>query len=98
VGFGTFTYLKHLSVDYLKIDLQFVRDLVRSDTDRQVVSAIIGVARDFGIKTIAEGVEDQATLETLGVMGVDFAQGYGIGRPMPMDELWPTTTEASQET
>lgn len=98
VGFGTFTYLKHLSVDYLKIDLQFVRDLMRSDTDRQVVSAIIGVARDFGIKTIAEGVEDQATLETLGLMGVDYAQGYGIGGPMPIDELWPTTTEASQET
>ncbi|MEA2177184.1 MAG: hypothetical protein QOG77_481 [Solirubrobacteraceae bacterium] len=94
VGFGTFTYLKHLPVDYLKIDTQFVRDIVGDESDRHVVHAIVGVARDFGIKTIAEGVEDQATLELLELMGVDYAQGYWIGRPAPTGELWPSTTTA----
>ncbi len=88
VGHGTFTYLKRLEVDYLKIDLQFVRDLLRDDADRQVVQAIIGVAQHYGIKTIAEGVEDQATLEELQRMGADYAQGYWIGRPAPFSELW----------
>ena len=88
VGHGTFTYLKRLDVDYLKIDLQFVRDLLRDDSDRQVVQAIIGVAKQYEIKTIAEGVEDQATLEELQIMGADYAQGYWIGRPGPFSELW----------
>lgn len=89
VGFGSFTYLKHLPVDYLKIDIEFIRNLVRDDTDRHVVHAMVAVAHGFGIKTIAEGVEDQATLKLLASMGVDFAQGYWTGRPVPIDELWP---------
>ncbi|MEA2264975.1 MAG: hypothetical protein QOE27_558 [Solirubrobacteraceae bacterium] len=89
VGFGSFTYLKHLPVDYLKIDIEFVRNLVRDDTDRHVVHAMVAVAHGFGIKTIAEGVEDHATLELLVSMGVDFAQGFLTGRPAPIDELWP---------
>jgi EAL domain-containing protein (putative c-di-GMP-specific phosphodiesterase class I) len=96
VGHGTFTYLKHLAVDYLKIDLQFVRDLLTDDADRQVVQAIIGVAKHFDIKTIAEGVEDQATLQELRRMGVDYAQGYWIGRPIPLDELWKPTADQEQ--
>ena len=96
VGHGTFTYLKHLAVDYLKIDLQFVRDLISDDSDRQVVQAILGVAKQFDIKTIAEGVEDQATLEALRRMGVDYAQGYWIGRPAPLHELWNPTPHQEQ--
>ncbi len=88
VGHGTFTYLRHLPVDYLKIDLQFVRDLLRDPEDRQVVEAIVGVAHQFTIETIAEGVEDQATLEELRRMGVDYAQGFWIGRPAPLPQLW----------
>ena len=84
VGFGTFTYLKHLPVDFLKIDMEFVRDLLHSDPDRQVVAAIVGAARLFKMKTIAEGVEDQETLDLLGEMNVDYAQGYWIGRPGPI--------------
>ena len=89
VGFGTFTYLKHLPVDYLKIDIDFVRNLVSDETDRHVVHAMVSVAKGFGIKTIAEGVEDAETLERLVSMGVDFAQGYWTGRPVAVDELWP---------
>ena len=86
VGHGTFTYLKHLPVDYLKIDMQFVRDLLSDEEDRQVVRAIVGVARQFKIATIAEGVEDQVTLDELHRMGVDYAQGYWTGRPAPLPE------------
>ncbi|MBJ7518927.1 MAG: EAL domain-containing protein [Solirubrobacteraceae bacterium] len=94
VGYGAFTYLRNLPVDFLKIDIAFVRDLVDNEGDRQVVHAMVSVARDFGIKTIAEGVEDQATLELLGLMGVDHAQGYWIARPGPIDDLWPSTSPA----
>jgi PAS domain S-box-containing protein len=88
VGHGTFTYLRHLPVDYLKIDIQFIRELLNDEADQQVVRAIIGVAKQFGIKTIAEGVEDAATQEKLRSMGVDYAQGYHVGRPMPLTQLW----------
>jgi PAS domain S-box-containing protein len=90
VGHGSFTYLRHLPVDYLKIDMQFVRDLLKDEIDRQVVEAIIGVANLFGIKTIAEGVEDEATLHELRSMGVDYAQGYWTGRPAAIHELLPS--------
>jgi EAL domain-containing protein (putative c-di-GMP-specific phosphodiesterase class I) len=85
VGHGTFTYLKHLPVDYLKIDMQFVKDLLADPANGGVVQAIVSIAKQFEIRTIAEGVEDQATLEDLREMGVDYAQGYCIGRPAPID-------------
>jgi PAS domain S-box-containing protein len=84
VGHGTFTYLRHLPVDYLKIDIQFVANLLNDEDDQQVVRAIVGVAKQFEIKTIAEGVEDEVTLNKLRRMGVDYAQGYHIGRPMAL--------------
>ena len=83
-GYGSFTYLKHLPVSYIKIDMQFVSDLVSNPSDRQVVKAIVDVARNFEIKTIAEGVESQETLEVLAGLGVDLAQGYHLGRPGPI--------------
>jgi PAS domain S-box-containing protein len=88
VGHGTFTYLRRLPVDYLKIDRQFVRDLLSDDEDRQVVEAIIGVAKQFNVETIAEGVEDQATLEELRKMGVDHSQGHWTGRPALLPDSW----------
>jgi PAS domain S-box-containing protein len=83
-GYGSFTYLKHLPVSYIKVDTEFVRDLRADSPDRQVVSAIVDVARNFGIETIAEGVESQATLEFLDALGVDYAQGFHIGRPVEL--------------
>lgn len=88
VGHGTFTYLKRLPIDFLKIDREFVGDVLADDESRQVVAAIIGVAHQFDVKTIAEGVEDQATLDELRRMGVDYAQGFWIGRPAPLPQLW----------
>ena len=83
-GFGSFTYLKHLPVSFIKIDIDFVRELTDDAADRRVVSAIVGVAQSFGIETIAEGVESAETLELLAEMGVDYAQGFHLGRPAPV--------------
>lgn len=80
-GFGSFTYLKHLPARYLKIDMEFVREMVSNITDRQVVESITKVAHSLGKLTIAEGVEDAATLEVLRDYGVDRAQGFFVGRP-----------------
>jgi EAL domain-containing protein (putative c-di-GMP-specific phosphodiesterase class I) len=93
-GYGGFTYLKKLDVDCLKIDVEFVADLVVSDASRHVVKAVVNLARSFGLRTVAEGVEDGATLDLLRTMGVDYAQGYHLGRPAPlelMDEPGSTT-------
>ena len=83
-GYGSFTYLKHLPVGYIKIDTEFVRTLRAGSPDCQVVSAIVDVARNFGIQTIAEGVEAQDTVGLLRTLGVDYAQGYHFGRPGPL--------------
>jgi PAS domain S-box-containing protein len=83
-GFGTFTHLKKLPIQYLKIDIEFVRDLVASSANQHVVKAIVNLAQGFGCKTIAEGVEDAETLELLKAFGVDFAQGFFLGRPAPL--------------
>ncbi len=82
-GYGTFTYLKHLPVDYLKIDIEFVQDLVTSRASRHVVEAVVALAKAFDLKTVAEGVEEAATIDLLADLGVDFAQGYFIARPEP---------------
>jgi EAL domain-containing protein (putative c-di-GMP-specific phosphodiesterase class I)/ketosteroid isomerase-like protein len=83
-GFSSLSYLKHLPADHLKIDIDFVRELTTSDRDGRVVRGIVALAREFNQTTIAEGVEDEATLVMLREMGVDLAQGYLFGRPAPM--------------
>ena len=80
-GYGTFTHVKKLPVKYLKIDIEFVRDLISSQANQHVVKAIVNLATGFGCQTIAEGVEDRETLELLKEFGVDFVQGYYLGRP-----------------
>jgi PAS domain S-box-containing protein len=82
-GFGSFTYLKKLPITHLKIDTEFVRDLVTNPDNLHVVKAIVSLARAFGLKTIAEGVEDEQALLLLRAEGVDFAQGFHLGRPGP---------------
>jgi EAL domain-containing protein (putative c-di-GMP-specific phosphodiesterase class I) len=84
-GFGSFTYLKKLPIRYLKIDIDFVRNLGSNPANRHLVRATVGLAQDFGYETIAEGVEDAETLELLKDYGVDFAQGFHLGRPAPLE-------------
>jgi EAL domain-containing protein (putative c-di-GMP-specific phosphodiesterase class I) len=73
--------LKQLPIDYLKIDPDFVLDLATDRANQYLVRAIIGLAKDFGHQTIAEGVEDAETLALLKDSGVDLAQGFHLGRP-----------------
>ncbi|MDX6604653.1 MAG: hypothetical protein QOF23_1162, partial [Solirubrobacterales bacterium] len=80
-GFGGFTYLKKLPISYLKIDIDFVRELTTNRANQHLVRAIVGLGKDFGYETIAEGVEDVETLCLLKEYGVDFAQGFHLGRP-----------------
>ncbi len=82
-GFSSFSYLKHLPVDLLKIDGSFIRHLEQSREDQVFVRAIVQVARDLGIETVAEFVERQETLDLLTDIGVDYVQGYAVGRPGP---------------
>ena len=84
-GFGSFTYLKHIPARYLKIDIDFIHDLTTSATDKEVVKAIVGIARSLGKQTIAEGVENAETLALLREYGVDYAQGFHFARPRPLD-------------
>jgi diguanylate cyclase (GGDEF)-like protein/PAS domain S-box-containing protein len=84
-GYGTLTYLKEIPVDYLKLDIEFVSDLRSNEASRRVVQAVISLARDFGLQTVAEGVEDATTLRLLAHLGVDRAQGFHIGRPEAFD-------------
>ncbi len=87
VGFSSFEYLKRLPVDVLKIDGSFVRGLRDSETDRHLVHAMVEVARGLGKEVVAEFVEDEETVGILAEMGVDYAQGFHIGRPAPLSEL-----------
>jgi PAS domain S-box-containing protein len=85
-GFGAFTYLTHLPISILKIDRSFVAALPDDEASLKVVQAVVGLAEAFGQTTVAEGVEDEATLDLLGELGVDQAQGYFLGRPAPLEE------------
>jgi diguanylate cyclase (GGDEF)-like protein/PAS domain S-box-containing protein len=86
-GFGSFYYLKNLPFDYFKIDGDLIRGLAASQMDQLVVGAIVGIARGMGKRTIAEFVADDETVRLLEEAGVDYAQGYHVGRPQPLREL-----------
>ena len=74
-------------MDYLKIDGIFIRDIASCEIDQAMVASINNIAHIMGLKTIAEFVEDQRTLDLLRKMGVDFVQGYLIGEPAPLEQL-----------
>ena len=86
-GAASFGYLKTLRVDTLKIDGQFVRDLVDDPLDEAAVRCFADVAKVMGLTTVAEFVDKAPVLERLHAMGVDFAQGYLLHEPAPIDEL-----------
>lgn len=89
-GMSSFAYLKNLPVDYLKIDGAFVRDIVTDPIDRAFVEAIDRIGKVMGKETIAEFVENRDIMNILGEIGVDYAQGYGVSRPMPLED-WLNT-------
>ena len=83
-GYGGLTYLKQMPIDFLKIDIEFVRDVTTNPASRHVIEAVVALARAFDLQSVGEGVEDAATLELLRELDVDFAQGYYIARPAPL--------------
>jgi PAS domain S-box-containing protein len=90
-GYGSFRYLKHLPVNMLKIDQEFVRDLDGETlmVNRHVIEATVTLARGMGQKTVAEGVETESAVEILRELGVDYAQGYLFARPVLADLVLP---------
>jgi EAL domain-containing protein (putative c-di-GMP-specific phosphodiesterase class I) len=86
-GFASFSNLKHLPFDEVKIDGEFIDDLATSPVNQLIVRSVVEIARGLGMKTVAECVGDDATIELLRGYGVDFAQGFHIGRPVPTEEL-----------
>ncbi|MEM7208734.1 MAG: EAL domain-containing protein [Pseudomonadota bacterium] len=86
-GYSSLAYLKMFPVQTLKIDQSFVRDLCDDENDDAIVSAVIGLAHQFGLNVVAEGVETEQQLELLATKSCDVAQGYYIGKPMPRDEF-----------
>jgi PAS domain S-box-containing protein len=96
-GFASLTYLKRLPISFIKIDIDFVRALPSSTANQHLVRAIVNLAQGFGQRTIAEGVEDERTLELLREYDVDFAQGFHLGRPAPLiTETAPTTSSGGR--
>ena len=86
-GVSSFGYLKNLPVDILKIDGMFVRDICDDKADRAIVSAINNIGHEMGMLTIAEFAENSDIIATLQELDVDYAQGYGIGKPAPLEEI-----------
>ncbi|MDZ8239575.1 MAG: EAL domain-containing protein [Nostoc sp. ChiQUE01a] len=83
-GMSSFAYLKSLPVDYLKIDGSFIRNIIENPVDNAIVTAITHIGSVMGIQTIAEFVENEAILERIKALGIDYAQGYGIAVPCPL--------------
>jgi Amt family ammonium transporter len=86
-GLSSFMYLKTLPVDFLKIDGQFISHVADDAVDRSMVEAICKVGKALGIETVAECVESQAVLDELNRIGIDYAQGYFLARPEPIERL-----------
>lgn len=90
-GFSSFASLRHLPVDYMKIAGQFICNLQNSPADLHLVRAMVEMARGLGKEVVAEWVEDEETLALLRALGVEYAQGFHIGRPGPVEQAWPPT-------
>lgn len=86
-GFSSFLYLKYITVDFVKIEGSFIRQIVTDQRDRIMVEHVHSMARRFGMVTIAEFVEDEETLTLLRQMGINLCQGYHVGMPKPVDKL-----------
>jgi diguanylate cyclase (GGDEF)-like protein len=90
-GYSSFHYLKRLPVDFLKIDGQFIKGLLKDSMDRAFVKSVISFSKEIGIKTVAEAVENEETLKMVKELGVDYVQGFLFGKPTP--ELPPSNRD-----
>ncbi|MEW6331778.1 MAG: EAL domain-containing protein [Pseudomonadota bacterium] len=90
-GFSSLNYIKKLPVNEIKIDKSFVADMTSNENDLSIVRSIIDLGHNLGLKVVAEGVENRATLDSLVALGCDYCQGYHISRPLPYERFreWP---------
>ena len=86
-GLSSFAYLKNLPVDYLKIDGSLIKDMENDEVNITMVKSIIHIGQSMGLKTIAEYVENDAILNILRELGIDFVQGYGVAKPIPLEGI-----------
>jgi len=86
-GYASLSYLKRISFDSLKIDKEFIRDLASDPGDRAIVSAVVAIARTFGLRVVAEGVETAQHERLVREEGCEAMQGYRLGRPMPLQDI-----------
>ena len=96
-GFSSFENLKHLKVDYVKIDGIFIRDICSNKIDLEMVRSLNSISKLMNIKTIAEYVEDESILSTLQELGVDFIQGYAISKPLPLEQILLTNNQTQSK-
>jgi diguanylate cyclase (GGDEF)-like protein len=94
-GYSSLSYLRRLSVDELKIDRSFVSDMAGSESSAMIVRSIVQLAHNLGLRVVAEGVEDEATMRALAGLGCDMAQGYFVSRPLSADRVVPWLAEFS---
>ncbi len=94
IGHSSFAYLRQFPVSALKVDKSFISDLRESERSRQLVQSMIGLTKNLGVTSIAEGVEDAATLGVLEQLGCDCVQGYHIAHPQPAEKLIESLREA----
>ena len=83
-GYSSFHYIKRFPVDYIKIEGEFIRNMLSDGEYRAFTKSIVTLAKELHIKTIAEYVEDQSILDEVRQFGIDYAQGYHVGRPGPI--------------
>jgi EAL domain-containing protein (putative c-di-GMP-specific phosphodiesterase class I) len=94
-GYTSFSYLKELSAEVLKIDGMFVKGIATHPANLAIIEAIVALARNLGMRTIAEWAEDAATAEALAMVGIDYVQGYAISRPVSPEQILKADSAAS---
>ena len=96
-GFGSYHYVKRLPCDYFKIDGDLVRGCANSATDRLILEAMVGIAKGMGTKTVAKSVTDEQTANCLLRSGIDYAQGFHIGAPRPLEDAFGANREREHD-
>jgi EAL domain-containing protein (putative c-di-GMP-specific phosphodiesterase class I) len=87
-GYSSLLYLKDLPINVLKIDISFVRDIAKGHKEKALIKTIIGLSKELGLKTIAEGVETQEQFDILKSLGCCYVQGFLLAKPMPEEEAF----------